>query len=122
MFDIVITDSKYEYQKVYIDNFSHDEVYGHSIQTAAKGSDRTRFVMVLNFNDRHKITHGVIAHEALHITSFILDYVNQDFDHNNHECFTYLCQWITDQVYTFLDKHNLKPSLKALSANKILNN
>ena len=109
-FDIVITDSVTEYKKVYTDNHLSHDIYGHSIQTRTHKSDKTVWAMVLNFNSDVPITHGVIAHEALHVTAFILDWVNQDFDHNNHECFRYLIQWVTDEVYKFLDHHNLQVS------------
>ena len=113
-FDIVITDSVTEYKKVYTDNHleSSEYIYGHTIRTRTHKSDKTVWAMVLNFNSDVPITHGVIAHEALHVTAFILDWVNQDFDHNNHERFTYLIQWITDEVYKFLKQQNLEPRCK----------
>lgn len=110
-FDIVITDNVDDYEKVY-NKFGKDEVFGHSIETSCKKSNYTHFVMVLNFNSNYKITHGIIAHEALHITSFILDRVGQEFDPNNHECFTYLIQWVTNEVYKFIYKNNIIVSFK----------
>ena len=111
-FDIVVTDSVSEYKKVYADSHLIDEVYGHSIETRTHKSDSIVWAMVLNFRADVPIYHGVIAHEALHITAFILDHVGQDFDHDNHECFTYLIQWITDEVYKFVNHNKLVVSCK----------
>lgn len=106
-FNIVITDSVSEYKKVFTDDYLVDTVYGHSIMTRTHKSENLVWAMVLNFKANDPITHGVIAHEALHIAAFILDYVGQNFDHHNHECFTYLIHWITDEVYKFLHQNKL---------------
>lgn len=112
-FDIVVMDNTIDFDNVYSEPFSRKEIYGHSIETTSKRDTFIHFVLVLNFNNpMGKITNGVIAHEALHITSYIMDYIGQDFDHNNHECFSYLLQWVTDQVYKFIEDNNLVVSTK----------
>jgi len=106
VFDIVVTDDVDAYEKIYTE-FGREEVYGHAIETSCKKSPYKHWVMVLNFNSDHKITHGVIAHESLHITTYILQCVGQEFDPDNHECFSYLLQWVTDHVYKFIEDNNL---------------
>jgi hypothetical protein len=107
-FDIIVMDETNKFDNLYLDKFNREEVFGHSIQTRLIKTKITHFVMVLNFNSNYPITHGIISHESLHITSFILDHIGQDFYHNNHEDFSYLIQWITDQVYIFLEQKNFK--------------
>lgn len=111
-FDIIVMDETKTFDKLYISEFARKEIYGHSIHTGLRKTQMTHFVMVLNFNNNIPITNGVVSHEALHITSFILDYIGQDFDHNNHEEFAYLIQWVTDEVYKFLKQQNLEPRCK----------
>lgn len=48
---------------------------------------------------------GTIAHEALHITSFILKRVGIKPDVNNDEAQAYLLSWIVEQVYEQFKKH-----------------
>lgn len=67
------------------------------------------FYCVLNFNNKYgKISHGVIAHEAVHLANFILSDVGVISDYNNDEPLTYLVQWITNQIYSFINKKGFK--------------
>ena len=48
---------------------------------------------------------STIAHEALHITSFIFKRVGIIADVNNDEAQAYLLSWIVEQVYEQFKKH-----------------
>lgn len=111
-FDIVITDDKDAYNKIYAYKFGSSLLFAHAIATSLKGSNYTHYTMVLNFNYNEKINHGVIAHEALHIAGFIMDKVGVKYKFRNDEPFTYLIGWVVDEVYGFLDKHNIEVSCK----------
>jgi hypothetical protein len=43
---------------------------------------------------------GTIAHEAFHVSSFIMKRVGINPDVNNDEAQAYLLSWIVEQVYT----------------------
>lgn len=104
MFHIVLTDSKEEYDSVYDDDFMDevDYLYGHSMHTGEFGDREGCYVMVLNLWADKRVTHGIIAHEALHIVNFILSHVGSEFDDDNHEHYTYLLEWVIGVVYGFL--------------------
>lgn len=71
------------------------------------------FYCVLNFNNKDgKISHGVIAHEAVHLANFILKDAGVRCDYNNDEPLTYLVQWITNRIYSFINKKGFKIILK----------
>ena len=83
------------------------EIYAHSWFESYKG--REGFIMILNFeNDFRKITHGVIVHEAIHISNYIALERDIDPDFENDEPIAYLAEWITDEVYKFIKKSNFK--------------
>lgn len=83
-----------------------DYLYARSIHGALNGF--TCFFIVLNLhNEYKKIRHGIIAHEALHITNYIMELCSVDGDLNNDEPLTYTLSWITDQVYKFLQQKDL---------------
>ena len=88
-----------------------DEIYGSAWYINYK--DRQGFAMILNFDsDRAKITHGTIAHEAVHLAHYIADERGIKLDLNNDEPITYLVGWIVDEVYDFIKKSNLEVSIK----------
>ena len=65
--------------------------------------------IVLNPDFPYKqITHGVIAHECLHVANYIANYKGIKLDPNNDEPMTYLIGWITDQIYKFLKINKVK--------------
>jgi len=50
------------------------------------------------------VTHGIIAHEALHATSDIFNFICAEMDVNNQEPQCYLIEWIVEQCHKFLNE------------------
>lgn len=106
-FVIIITNSQTKLKK-YLPDFPNEEIYAHS--WCVKYKREQGFIMVLNFeNDFRKIKHGVITHEVIHIAHFIAEYRAIDPSFTNDESIAYLAEWITDEVYKFIEKYNYKP-------------
>ena len=53
-----------------------------------------RFVMVLPKKHSHK----TILHESIHMSWFVLDFVQQEIEKDNHEALTYLTEFIFENV------------------------
>lgn len=94
-----------------IKNFDDDRgkyVYGHSIWNNDV-NDLNTFNLVLNFSHKgHPITHGIISHEALHITQFIAECIGSELNYKDPEPMTYLMNWIVDEVYIFCAENKKK--------------
>jgi hypothetical protein len=70
-------------------------------------------VIVLNFwEPTANITHGIIAHEAIHAVNYIAEYAGMQHDIVNDEPFAYLTEWVVDQVYKSVDKNGLTDKVK----------
>jgi len=50
--------------------------------------------------DKENIPHGLISHEALHITSYILKRVGIDFSFKTEEAYAYFLNYIVDNIYS----------------------
>lgn len=83
-----------------IPDFGGHEVYAHSLYR--KWRKKHGNIMVLNPCSDINITHGVIAHEAVHLAGFVADICGIVPDFNNDEPIAYLVEWITDQAHKFL--------------------
>tara|TARA_R100000781_G_scaffold115008_1_gene88414 strand:- start:1908 stop:2297 length:390 start_codon:yes stop_codon:yes gene_type:complete len=94
-----------------VKNFDKHEIYATSVLFEHKS--KTGYGIVFNFDYKHaKISHGVIAHEAYHISSFIAEEHRIQWDPANDEPFAYLINWIVDQIYLFTKENNLKVHLE----------
>ena len=52
--------------------------------------------------DKENLSNGLISHEALHITSYILKTVGIDFSFKTEEAYAYLLQYIVDNIYLLI--------------------
>ncbi len=87
-------------------NYSGD-TFAFAIRTGYKGYQS--YLVALNFdNDFAKITHGIIAHEAVHIANFIQEYVGVVPTFDNDEPSAYLTQWVVDEIYKMMSKYKKK--------------
>jgi hypothetical protein len=50
--------------------------------------------------DKENRPHGLISHEALHITSYILKRVGIDFSFETEEAYAYFLHYIIDNIYS----------------------
>jgi hypothetical protein len=84
-----------EINKKYPSTISRFEFSGH-----AEGYGKYNLI-VLNkkYLQDESYVIGTIAHEAFHITSFIMKRVGMNPDVNNDEAQAYLLSWIVEQVY-----------------------
>lgn len=96
---IIIFTNDGEKLKKYPHLFYEDDFYAYSYFDVEHSDD---FYIVLNFNHPYKkITHGVVSHESLHLTDFILNDRGVVADFENDEPITYLLNWVVDEVYKF---------------------
>lgn len=58
--------------------------------------------IIINFNAKTPITHGVLTHETIHAANFILEGRGILSDYNNDEPLCYLAEWINNEIYTFM--------------------
>lgn len=103
---IILTNDKEQLQK-YIPDFEDEEPYAHTGLVNWKGHQG--FVIVLNFeNSFRKMHNGTITHEAIHATHLIAQKRGIEADFLNDEPITYLAEFITDEIYKLMTKHNFK--------------
>ena len=95
---VLIFSSDARYVKAKAGDFDDDYVFAQS--RIVNWNGRQGFAIILNpWSKGDHITHGVIAHEALHTANFIANKRGIDVDGENDEPIAYLVMWITDQVY-----------------------
>lgn len=104
---VIITNDQDKLQRQ-IPKIAVQELYAHTWFTP-NWDGRRGFVIILNFhNSFRKVHNGTISHEALHAAHFIADSVGIDANFDNDEPITYLIEWIVDEVYELMHKHNLQ--------------
>lgn len=70
----------------------------------ATAHDLTFYITLNPNNPEFKLTHGVIAHEALHIVNLIFDRLDVFYSFDNDEHAAYLLMWIVDVVHEYYEK------------------
>lgn len=78
---------------------------GELICDAATVFDTSRNFDLVFWADR--IQHGLIAHEAFHLTMRIMSHINKPYDLHNDEPEAYLIQFIITEIYKFLKANNI---------------
>jgi hypothetical protein len=78
-----------------------EEIYASTFSSQFKRYP-SAFIL-LNFNHDEKLDHGVIAHEVFHASNIIMKDRQLLPDVDNDESQAYLIQWISNQVYDFID-------------------
>lgn len=71
---------------------------------AARDYYKNRKAYYIFIKSHHKDNWGLICHEALHTTNFILDSVGIPADNNNDEAHCYLLGWIVENIQKHLGK------------------
>lgn len=85
-----------------------DFIYAHATKVNENG--KTGYAIILNFDYTISLTHGDIAHEALHIAIDIAEHHNVETD--AQEPMAYIVGWVVDEVYKFIEKHDFYKRLK----------
>lgn len=99
---VIVLTNDVDNVKKYLPNWEDDYVYGHTWKYSYK--NRQGYYLILNlWNTDMEITHGVIAHEAVHVAQFVTERAGIRDD----ECTAYITEWATDQVYRYLDKMSM---------------
>jgi hypothetical protein len=99
---IFLTNDSSELQK-HIPDFKDEEPYGHTLAVNYNG--RAAYAVIFNFlYSYRKITHGTITHESIHAANFIASDRGIVADFNNDEPIAYLADWITDEIYKFIEE------------------
>ncbi len=87
------------------------EIFAHSYQFDYQS--KQAFMVLLNPNwEYDNITHGIIAHECLHILSFVYENRGVRKSKNNDEHEAYFLGWIVTEVYKALDKFKVMKQIK----------
>ncbi len=105
---IIISDSSKEINKRHDLEFE-DPVFCHTVKGGIKIPDEEELCscIYLIFNPKYKfgsryMTHGSIAHECLHATSFLFMTIGAEPDIDNDEPQAYLINYLVDQVEDFI--------------------
>lgn len=87
-----------------IDDFNDAEIYAHAVSHRYKGKDA--YFCIFNPFD-HRISPGVVAHEAYHAANFIMAGCGIVLDYENDEPAAYLIEWIMDKIFFVALKNNI---------------
>lgn len=98
----VVTDKYEEKSKKYKLDFNERDLNCLGLAFEDYYKDRKAYYIFIR--ETHKDNWGIISHEALHITNFILDYVGIPANNNNDECHCYLLGWIVQTIQKHLEK------------------
>lgn len=75
-------------------------IYCHTMFANRNGEQG--IFLVFNFKNKNRaVTHGSIAHEAIHAANFLFGDRGIVLDADNDEAFAYFVEWVVDQVYAF---------------------
>ena len=106
-FDILVsinqTDDEFYSEVSHLSDDNLESVFLNLDETVLARSYITKNnVSIIRFMnlDKENIPHGLISHEALHITSYILKRVGIDFSFETEEAYAYLLHYIVDNIYS----------------------
>ena len=101
-FIILLTNSVKKASK-YVPSLSNEE---DIFAFASTGIYRkgTAFFMILNLTHEEKLTPGIIAHESVHVASYVSTRAGIEADFDNDEPLTYLVGWITNEAHKFINQ------------------
>ena len=106
-FDILVsinqTDDEFYSEVSHLSDDNLESVFLNLDETVLARSYITKNnVSIIRFMnlDKENIPHGLISHEALHITSYILKRVGIDFSFETEEAYAYFLNYIVDNIYS----------------------
>ena len=98
-------------RKLIPDMSEDDDLFCQTFQGEYKGYRSFGIVInsKRNYPDKcEPITHGIVAHEALHVVHSILSTIGFELDDNSQEAYAYLIEWVVDEIYLWANKIDLK--------------
>lgn len=108
--DFVCSTSLKKFRKDYHFEEEIDDSIAHFCTTNLKYQKNKDYRVVIFLSKNDKLTHGILAHEALHAANSILDDIGYKFNPDDDEPICYLLTWIIDEAYKFIKDINLKIS------------
>lgn len=110
LFGLIISNDVEQTKKRFEGHFD-DFIYAHALLRERKGFNW--YVIVLNpYDEDHYLTHGTIAHEAYHITTWIMRAKGMQHDPDNNEAECYLIQYFVDLIYEKLEELKMLNRIK----------
>jgi hypothetical protein len=97
---IIITDDLIKTVNSIYKKYKIDDVFSDSAEGCFITTDIDMYMLCL---DIKYLTHNTIAHEIYHAVPKL----TADRDINDEEAQAWLCGWLTEQVYKFIDKKQL---------------
>lgn len=105
-FSLIITNDVEQCKARFKGDFEKDGyVYAHALtrtESVGKGYETTRCLIVLNPDYFTPLYHGSIAHEASHITNWVMEINGIKWDANNDEPQNYLLLYFVNLIYSHL--------------------
>lgn len=97
--------------------FEEGFVYAHALKRVEpsniKGYEKNHYRIVLNLHYIEWMTHGSIAHEASHITNWIMKAKGIQWDPDNDEAQNYLLLYIVNLIYSHLEELKMLNRIKS---------
>lgn len=88
--------------------FESGYVYAHALtrleDSVVKDYKKNKYRIILNLHYVDWMTHGSIAHEASHITNWVMKNKGMEWDANNDEAQNYLLLYFVNLIYSHLDE------------------
>lgn len=102
--DIIIANSKSKIMTLF--SFENEREITSKAGRTIYDNTQTNEKLQIILNGKSILTHGIIAHEALHATFFILSSRGLKYSQKSEEAYTYLIQFIIDQIYKLIKTSN----------------
>lgn len=74
--------------------FNKEKAYATVYHVRQKDDQDTGPLII--FKDKESLSFDIVAHESLHVASFIADICNLKYDYENDEHFAYLIGWVAE--------------------------
>lgn len=106
--DICISDDREKVCSLYTDFSDYTgDIFAHTLHNTYG----RKVVVILNPAHKYSnITPGIIAHEAVHVASFVFNSRGVLADHENDEPLAYFVEWVVDEINKYLN--SLKIEIK----------
>lgn len=115
-FSLIITNDAEKCEERF-GEFEEGFVYAHALrrveESDIKGYDRRKYAIVLNLHYVEWMTHGSIAHEASHITNWVMKAKGIEWDPYNDEAQNYLILYFVNLIYSHLEELKMLNRVKS---------